>query len=145
MKKNPYFINIILIGWMGILCLIYVLVKTFSPGTVLSPLSIPFLVAVSIAALMTEYYLKKEGERPRFISAIFAGLTFTVLPMAMGWHISSPVWKLFIIGTIVFFVTDTLYCSIGKRISSGRASIVSPFANGFILYLASQCFQGLLS
>lgn len=144
MKKNSYFINIILIGWMGILCLIHVLIRTFSPGTVLSPLSVPFFVAVSTATLVTEYYLKNEGERQWIISAPLAGLTFTVLPMAVGWDMSLPIWKLFVAGTLVFLVTGLLYRSIGKRMSSGPSGKFSPLANGFILYLASQCFAGLL-
>ena len=129
---------------MGILCLIHVLVKAFSPGTILSPIGIPFFVAVSVTALVLECYLVGSVHREWLVSVIFAGATFTFLPVFAGWSIDLPLWKLFIAGMFVFGVTDVLYRSIGKRMSSGPSSKLAPFANGLILYLASQCFQGLL-
>ena len=144
MKKNPTFINILLTLLMGALCLVRVLIQTFSPTSALSTLSIPFLVAVSVTALVLEYYLVEKVERDIIFSTLIAGLTFTVLPMACGWNFRFPVWQLFIAGSMTFLITDVLYRSMGKRISSGPGGKLSPLVSGMILYLASHCFQGLL-
>lgn len=144
MRKNPYITNILLIVITGAACLLHLLVSTFCPGYILPDISIPMLVLLSVTALVSEYYLVKEIERNRVVSASIAALTFAVLPACIGWNKALPMWKLFFIGFAVFFVTDILFEAISEKIYSGPRAIFSLIANGFILYLASQCLQGLL-
>ena len=144
MKKNPYFINILLVAVTFLAYLVGMLVQTFSPATILPRIGIPFLVILSLIALVIEHYLVGEKQRERIGAIVLAGATFTALPICAGWEIGMPIWKLFAAGAIVFGVVDMFYEGIGEKMSSGPHGKFSPIANAVLLFLASQCFQGLL-
>ena len=144
MRKNPYFINVLHGAFVGIICLIRLLLEAFSPAVVLPRIDIPFLVILSVIPMTLEYYLVSERNREPFLSIILAGETVALLPYCGGWSINMPIWKLFFAGAAVFGITDLFYAGIGERMSSCPNSKISPAVNAFILFLASQCFQGLL-
>ena len=144
MKKNEYLTNVLLIVIFGIICLAEMFVRTFSPAAGFVKVNIPFLVLMSAASIMLEYYLIPGVKRNWLLTAVLAGATFAVLPFCSGWDIGLPVWKMFLAGAAVFGVTDILYRSIGQRMMLGTFRRVAPVANAFVLYLASQCLQGLI-
>ena len=143
MKKNLYFMNILHTGIVVLFCLAGILIRTFSVNTVLPRITIPFLVMLSLIPMVLEYYLVGASERNSIISMVLGGLTVTLLPICAGLDLGMPLWVLAAAGTAVFGVTDLLYRSIGERISSGSYSRWAPVANAVMLYLASQCLQGL--
>lgn len=144
MRKNLYFANIILIAEVGLYCLIFMVMSAIAPATVLPRMTIPFLVLLSVIPMVVKYYAAPKANGNWLITVLIAGVTFTLLPWCTHMMIDMPVWKLFVASTVVFAVTDVIYTSIGKRISSGTYSRFAPLTNGLMLYLASQCLQGLL-
>lgn len=144
MKKNLYFINILHTGVVALFCVAGIFIRTFSVNTILPRITIPLLIMLTLIPMVLEYYLVSDSERSPIVSMVLGGLAFTILPVCCGLTMGLPIWKLMVAGTAVFGVTDLLYRSIGERISSGSYSRFAPAANAVMLYLASQCLQGLL-
>lgn len=143
MKKHPYMKNVILGIFVGIASLIGILTRCFFPAVILPKVDVPVIVLFSALSCAVTYYMNAEEGRDKIGSALLAGLTFALLPFCAGLVAGIPVWKLFIAGTILFFVTDLCYEAIGKRMDTGAFGKLAPFANGLMLFLASQCFQGV--
>ena len=145
MKKNPYFINVVLCVTVGLICAAGKICETFSPATVMPMPDIPFMVLLCVISCVVDYYVNGRRMGDRIGTALIAGLIFSLLPLSAQITFGIPVWKLFAAGTAVFFVTDVCYGSIAKRMSSGRCGVFAPAANGVMLFLAAQCLQGFLS
>lgn len=142
MKEKFYLKNTLLAAELAVVCLAVILMRTFSQGTLLVRYDVPFMVLMSVIPMIINCYLKNEAEENRIVSALLAGLFFTVLPYCAGWDTGMAIWKVFAEGTIVFGVTDMFCSSIGRRVSSGpKAPALA--ANGVLLYLAVQCFQSI--
>ncbi len=141
MKKNVYFLNILLVLLTTALCLWAVLVRTFAPAVLLPHISIPLLVLVSVAALVLEQWLGGEGKREWIGSVVFGGLTLSVLPLCAGLNGDLSVITLFLVAAAVFGITALLYTSMCERMSGGK---LAALINGGILCLAAQFFQGIL-
>ena len=77
-------------------------------------------------------------------TAVLAGLTYAVFLICSGIETKVSFVNLFLIGTIVFGLTDLCYGSLEDRMRSGEYHILAPIANAFAIYLASQSFLGLL-
>ena len=89
-------------------------------------------------------YVGRQGEEERPFSLLLAGLTFTLLPLSAGWSAGLPLWKVFVAGTVSYGITEILYTSVLKRMASGSRAPLAPVVDGMLLWLASQCFQGML-
>lgn len=139
-----YLINILHAVTVAIACLAGIVIRTIGPSTLLPHISIPGMVLMSLIPMVIEYYLVSEIKRDWLISVLLAGAAFALLPLCAGLEVGVSTWTLFAIGAAVFGVTDILYRSIGEKMSSGSYLKIAPIANAFILYLASQCLQGLL-
>lgn len=144
MKENRYFVNIMHIGTISVWILCGVLVRTFLPRTVFPHISIPMLVLCSLIPMVIACRVGEKEKKNFAVSGLLGGITFTVLPLCAGWDIGMPVWKLLLAGTVVFGMTDMLYSSMKLRINSGPCGRFAPETNALILYLASQCLQGLI-
>ena len=143
MKKHPYMTNVVLGIFVGAACLMGILTRSFFPANILPRVDVPVIVLFSALSCAVTYYMNGNEGRDKIGSALLAGLTFTLLPFCAGLAAGVPLWKLFVAGTILFFVTDLCYEAIGKRMETGAFGKLAPLANGFMLFLASQCFQGV--
>lgn len=143
MRKNLYFINILHILVVASSCLGGILIKTFFPDMVLARVSIPLLVLLSLIPMIVEAYMASEVKRNWLVNVLLAGIAFAVLPLCAGWNSDISYTTLFVAGAAVFGITDLLYRSMVERMSSGSSGRFAPIVNGIMLFLASQCFQGL--
>lgn len=143
MNAKFYLKNTLLTVEMGLVCLAVVLIRTFSQGSILPRYDVPFLVLMSVIPMSIACYVKTEGEENVLVSVFLAAVTFTVLPLAAGWDTGMSAGKMFVEGAVVFAVTDAFYASIGSRVSTMPKAPFALAANGFLLYLASQCFQNI--
>ena len=140
MKNRTTVLNTILAAVLGVVLLISILVKTFCPHFILPEINIPYMAAVSLAALVLTHFVKTE-EGCAVCQAVLAAITFAVLPVAAGLA-AAPVWKLALCGGIVFAVVNTMFMAIEKRMEltdAGKCAVI-PVALG--LFLACQCFGG---
>ncbi|MBQ3543061.1 MAG: hypothetical protein IJA45_08065 [Oscillospiraceae bacterium] len=144
MKNNKYFLNTALAAVLGIALLIMMLVRTFVPMAVMPRLDIPNMVLVSLAALLLEHYLTggSKGGYPGVF--LLSGLTFGLLPLAAFFAQPLEAVKLAAVGGCVFTASAWVFRSMQDRLSSGPAAKLAPVMGALGLYLAAQCFAGLL-
>ena len=71
-------------------------------------------------------------------------MTFGLLPFAAGFAALENVWKLALVGGVVFTAVTFLFTSIQDRLSSGPIAKAAPVLSAFGLYLAAQCFAGII-
>ena len=144
MKNKKHVLNTTLAVVVGAALAVCVVLRTLVPAIVLPQFSIPNLVALSLIALYLDYVIAKETKRCWVCVAVFSALTFGLLPYAASFVGGWDALKLAGVGCAVFTVTTFLYSSILNRIASGPVAKAAPLISAFGLYLASQCFAGIL-
>ena len=140
MKNRTTILNSVLAAVLGIVLLVSVIVKTVSPHFILPEINIPYIAAVSLMALVLAHFVKTE-EGCILCEALLATVTFAVLPMAAGLA-TVAVWKLAIIGGIVFTVLNVMFTAMIKRMELSSTCKYAVIPAAFGLYLACQCFAG---
>ncbi len=144
MKNKTYMLNTFLTAIFGIYLLIAVLVRTFAPQIILPKANIPNLTLISLIALVLEHYLVPGAKRCYICIPVFSAITFGLLPYAAAFATPLEVLKLAVVGGVVFTVTTWLFSTIQERLSSGPAAKASGFFSAVSLYMASQCFIGMI-
>ena len=144
MKKNQYFLNSALAVVLGIACVIAVLVRAFAPAALIPGLDIPNMAALSLATLLVDHYAAKGAKRCYICIPVFAALTFGILPFCAGFASILEAVKLAVLGGVVFTATTWIYTSLQDRLSTGPMAKLAPLFSALGLYLAVQCFAGLI-
>lgn len=144
MKKNTYVLNTFLAVILGAVLLIAVLVRTFAPRIILPELDITNMVPISLLALLADHYRMPGADRCYICIPVFSAITFGLLPFAACFVSGMEALKLGLIGGLVFTVTTWLFSTIQDRLSSGPAAKASAFFSAVSLYMAAQCFAGIL-
>lgn len=144
MKNKTYMLNTFLAGIFGIYLLAAILVRTFCPQIILPKANIPNLVLVSLVALVLEHYLVPDAKRCYICIPAFSAITFGLLPYAAAFVTPVEALKLAVVGAVVFTITTWLFTTIQERLSSGPAAKASAFFSAVSLYMASQCFIGMI-
>lgn len=143
MRKNLYFINSLLAIEVGIFYLFQMLGKFFAPAMIFPKVNLPFLTLFSVMPMVVQSYIEPEIKRNSIISIVMAGVTFTILPMCAGIDLGVSAWKLLVGATLVYGATYGVYASMSQRMDSGAHTKFTPIVHGFLLFLASQCLQGI--
>lgn len=144
MKQNKFFLNAALAVVMGVAALVCVLLRTFAPAVILPVLDIPAMVLLSLIALVTDHYVAGKVKRCYICIPVLAAVTFGLLPYVSGFAVPCQALWFGLIGGVVFTLITLLYSSIQDRLSSGPAAKAAPVLSAFCLYLAAQCFAGIL-
>ena len=144
MKNKTYFLNTMLTAVVGAALFVCVLVRTFAPIVIIPELDIPNMVLLSLVALLLDHYLAPEAKRCYICIPVFSGIVFGLLPFAACFVGALEAVKLGVVGALVFTVTTYLYTSIQDRLSTGPAAKAAAIFSAVSLYLASQCFMGIL-
>ena len=144
MKNKTYILNTFLAVVLGIYLLAAVIIRTFCPQIILPKANVPNLVLISLIALVLDHYLAPGAKRCYICIPVFAVITFGLLPYAAAFVTPAESLKLAIVGGIVFTATTWLFSTIQERLSSGPAAKASAFFSAVSLYMASQCFIGMI-
>ncbi len=144
MKNKTYTLNLLLTAVLGIILLAAILVRTFAPTTIIPKLDIPTMVLIALIALVLDHYLAPGVKRCYLCVAILSALAFGLLPYTACFVGLWDALKLGLIGGITFTVTTWLYTSAQDRLSSGPAAKAAPVLSALGLYLATQCFAGMI-
>lgn len=144
MKENKYFLNTALTAVVTLALAVAVLVRTFAPAVIIPGPDIPGLVLLSLAALLADHYLAKGARRCYICISLLSAAAFGVLPFAAGFATGMEALKLAVVGGAVFTATTWLFTSAQDRISSGPKAKAAPIGLAVGLYLASQCFAGMI-
>lgn len=144
MKNKTYILNTILAALLGLVLLVAVLVRTFAPIVIIPQLNIPNMVLISLLALVLDHYLAPGAKRCYICVPVLSVITFGLLPYAACFVGALEAAKLGIVGGGVFTLMTWLYSSIQDRLASGPDSKAAPVVSALGLYLAMQCFAGIL-
>lgn len=143
MKKNTYILNTLLALVVFVALLIAVIVRTVSPAVIIPVWNIPNLVLISLLTLLLDHYISPNTKRCYICIPVFAAITFSLLTWVSGFIAGTDVWKIALVGSIVFTATTWLFTSIQDRLSSGPAAKAAPILSAFALYLAVQGFMNI--
>ena len=144
MKDRTFRLNTILTIVLGIVLFAAILVRVFAPIVILPELDIPNMVLISLFALLADNYLTKEHERNYVWILGLAILAFGLLPWAAGFVSGAAIFKTAFTGGIVFTAVTWMFSSVQERIQSGLSSKVTLIVCAFGIYLAAQCFAGMI-
>lgn len=144
MKDKTFFINTLLAVVLGIVLLAAVAVRVFMPIVIIPELDILNMVLISLITLVAEHYLLEEHERNYVWIFVLSCITFAVLPFAAGFTAANKIAKVAVVGGIVFTIVTWLFTSMQERILSGKSSKFTVVVCAFGIYLAAQCFAGMI-
>lgn len=144
MKKTPYFLPVILTAVLFVALLAAMLVQLFQPAAILPPLNIPNIVLLSVVALLLEHFLSKGNERCYVCVVLFGVAAFALLPLMAGFACVHDFWKFGLVGGAVFTATTFLFTSAVQRLKTGPKAPAALILTCLGIYLASQCFAGIL-
>lgn len=144
MNKKTYTLNVLLAVILGAVLLICVLVRTFAPRMILPALDVPNMVLISLIVLLADHYLAPGANRCYICIPVFSAVTFGLLPFAACFVGAGEALKLAVLGAVVFTAVTWLFSSMMDRLSSGPAAKLAPVLSALGLYLAAQCFMGIL-
>ena len=144
MKNNQYFLNTVLAVVLFVACAIAMVVRICLPAAVIPQLNIPNMVAISVIALLLEHFLTKGNPRCYICIPVFGAITFGILPLMAGFACQHDFWKFGLVGGVVFTVTTFLFTSAQERLLTGPKAKASSLITGFGIWLASQCFAGII-
>lgn len=144
MKNSKYFLITALAVVMGIALLVMTLVRTFIPMAVMPRLDIPNMVLLSVVALLLEHYLTGGSKGGYVVIFLLSALTFGLLPLAAFFAQPLEALKLAAVGGCVFTAVAWIFRSMQERLSSGPVARIAPVMGALGIYLAAQCFAGIL-
>ena len=144
MKNKTYILNTLLAAVLGAALLACVLVRTFLPRIILPELDVPNMVLISLVALVIDHYAAPGAKRCYICIPLFAAVNFGLLPFAACFVGVLDALKLALAGGVIFTITTWLYSTIQDRLSSGPVAKAAPIVSALGLYLAVQCFAGMI-
>ena len=144
MKNKTYMLNTFLTVLLGLCLLAGVVIRAFFPLMILAKANIPNMVLISLVALVLDHYFVPDAKRCYICIPLFSGISFGILPLAAVFCTLVEALKFALVGGVVFTVTTWLFSSIQERLSSGPAAKASAFFSAVSLYMAAQCFAGMI-
>ena len=143
MKDNRYIRNIALTVVLGLALAVCMVIRAMAPMAVLPRLDVPNVVLLSMIALLAEFYIVGEGKCSA-LTFLFSALTFGVLPLACGAMEVMEAVKLAVTGGVIFTLCAWLFDSVCDRLTTGPAAKAAPIFSALGIYLAAQCFAGMI-
>ena len=144
MKNNKFLLNTLLAAVLFLVLAVMLILRVTAPALVLPRLNIPNMVLVSLIALLIERLMAPGNPRCYLCIALFSAVTFGVLPLMAGFACVHDFWKYGLIGGAVFTVTAFLFTSMTDRLLTGPKARGALLIGALGIWLASQCFAGIL-
>lgn len=142
MKKESMILNTLLAVVLGAGLLTGMVWRAFQPNVVLPDLDIPAMAALVLIALVLEYLLTGTKKRAWTVQIVLAAVTFAVLP----WIADLPYMGLMTVvcGTVVFAGLTWLFDFAVDRLEVTTDCKLAVIPTAFVMYLACQCFMGMI-
>lgn len=144
MKNNQFLLPTLLVAVLFVALLAGMLLQIFIPAVILPTLNIPNMVLLSLVALLLEYGFSKNSPRCYVCILLFGVAAFAVLPLMAGFACVHTFWKYGVVGGITFTVTTFLFTSAAQRLRTGPKAPAALVLTALGIYLAAQCFAGIL-
>lgn len=142
MEKKSMTLNVLLAVVLGAGLLVGIIWRAVMPNVVLSDLDIPAMTTIVLIALVIEYLVKGTQKRAWAVQIILAAATFAVLP----WAADLPTAGLTVTacGTAVFAALTWMFDVVAQRMDVTTDCKYAMIPTAFVLYLACQCFMGMI-
>ena len=144
MKNNRYFLNTLLALVLFAVLTAGLIIRVVAPAAVLPTLNIPNMVLVSVIALFVEHLIAPNNPRCYICIPVLAIVAFAVLPLMAGFACQHTFWKIGLVGGVVFTVTTFLFTSMVDRLQTGEKARGALLMGCMGIYLAAQCFAGII-
>ena len=144
MKENKYLLNTLLAIVLGIALLAAMVTKTFLPWLCMPAVSIPLVAGLSLISLLLDSWLAPKAQRCWICVPVLSAVTFGLLPVASGYVPTGEAILLAIVGGVVFTALTWMFSFASERLASGRAGKLASLMTAACLFLASQCFMGMI-
>ena len=144
MKNNKFLLPMMLIAVLFAALLCGMLMQIFIPAVILPPLNIPNMVLLSVVALLADHLFTKGSQRNYVWVALFGVAAFALLPLMAGFACIHTFWKYGVVGGITFTITTFLFSSAAQRLRTGPKAPAALVLTGLGIYLAAQCFAGII-
>ena len=144
MKQNKYLLNTMLTVVLFIALTAAHIARVMIPPVVLPVLNIPNMVLLSMVALLADHWISPRTARNYLCVLILSVITFALLPLFAGFACQHDFWKFGLVGGVVFTVCTWLFSSVTQRISTGPRAWAATLVSSFGIYLAAQCFAGII-
>ena len=144
MKNNKFLLHMILAAVLFVALTIGLLVRVWLPAAIIPPLNIPNMVLLSLVALLVDYFLAKGAPRCYVCVVLFGVAAFAVLPLMAGFACIHDFWKYGVVGGITFAITTFLFTSAAQRLRTGPKAPAALVLTALGIYLAAQCFAGII-
>lgn len=142
MEKKSFVLNILLAAVLGAGLLVGMVWRALQPNVVLADLDIPSIAALVLIALLIEYFVKGTQKRAWVLQTVFAAVTFALLPVAAGY--AEAGLGVTVCGTVVFTVLTWLFDAATERLEVTADCRYAMIPTAFVMYLACQCFMGMI-
>ena len=97
-----------------------------------------------VIALLLEHFLTKGNPRCYICVPVFGVLTFGILPLMAGFACQHDFWKYGLVGGAVFTAVTFLFTSAQDRLLTGPKAKAAAIITGAGIWLAFQCFAGII-
>lgn len=144
MKNTRYFLNTLLSIILFAVLTAAMVVRIILPAAVLPPLNIPNMVLLSLIVLYVEHLIAPNNPRCYICIPLFAIASFAVLPLFAGFACQHTFWKIGLVGGVVFTLTTFLFTSVTQRMQTGPKVRGALLFTCLGIFLAAQCFAGIL-
>ena len=144
MKNNKFLLPTLLVVVLFVVLLAGMLLQIFIPAIILPPLNIPNMVLLSVLTLLVEHFLSKGNPRCYVCVVLFGVAAFAILPLMAGFACVHDFWKYGLVGGITFAITTFLFSSAIQRLRTGPKAPAAVILTALGIYLAAQCFAGIL-
>lgn len=144
MKNSKFLLPTLLVAVLFVALLAGMLLQIFIPAVILPTLNIPNMVLLSVVALLVDYFLAKGAPRCYVCVVLFGVAAFAVLPLMAGFACIHDFWKYGVVGGITFAITTFLFTSAAQRLRTGPKAPAALVLTALGIYLAAQCFAGII-
>ena len=144
MKNNKFLLNTIFTLVLFAALAIAMTLRIFFPALVIPPLNVPNLVLLSLAALLLEYFIAPCNQRCYACVTILGVLACGALPLMAGFACVHTFVNLGLVGGIIFTATTFVFSSMTARLRTGPKARGAVLMGALGIYLAAQCFAGIL-
>ena len=144
MNEKKYLLNTLLAVVLGIALLAAAVTRTFLPWLCLPPLNIPMVAGISLIALLLDSWMAPGAERCWICVPALSAVTFGLLPAVSGYVPTGQALLLAVVGGVVFTALTWMFTFASDRVISGRGGKVALLTTALCLFLACQCFAGMI-
>ena len=142
--KNKYLLNTLLAVVLFAALAAMLVTRVYLPAAILPALNIPNMVLVSLVALLLDHLFNANAPRCWFCVPVLGAITFGVLPLMAGFACIHDFWMYGVVGGVVFTVVTWMFTSMTERLVTGPKARAAVLVGAFGIYLAAQCFAGII-